>query len=217
MKRTAIVILMLLACVLVSASDSSTFTITAHKNGSEQETEPPRIVLTNIYDAAGEGGRLISSGDTFNLIADSIKVKPSNGGEYTELFQLSIFTKSTDTDLTVKIDTSDFTLDSSPSSSDEKDKSYVSSLQLVSEYYKNGVKVQGEGNTNTYDGGKSRTDDNALSLDLILSEGDVLEFRVTGSIAFGGSENNRKQFLEEFNSGAEYKLKYTITITQEAD
>lgn len=213
MKRTAIVILMLLACVLVFASDSSTFTITAHKNGSEQETEPPRIVLTNIYDAAGEGDRLISSGDTFNLIADSIKVKP----EYTELFQLSIFTKSTDTDLTVKIDTSNFTLDSSPSSSDEKDKSYASSLQLVSEYYKNGVKVQGEGNTNTYDGGKTRTYDNALSLDLILSEGDVLEFRVTGSIAFGGSENNRKQFLEEFNNGAEYKLKYTITITQEAD
>lgn len=215
MKRTAIVILMLLACVLIFASDSSTFTITAHKNGSEQETEPPRIVLTNIYDAAGEGDRLISSGDTFNLIADSIKVKPSNGGEYTELFQLSIFTKSTDTDLTVKIDTSDFTLDTSTSSSAQK--SYDSSLQLVSEYYKNGVKVQGEGNTNTYDGGDTRIYKNVLSLDTSLSEGDVLEFRVTGSIAFGGSENTRKQFLEEFNSGAEYKLKYIITITQEAD
>ena len=217
MKRTAIVILMLLACVLVFASDSSTFTITAHKNGSEQETEPPRIVLTNIYDAAGEGDRLISSGDTFNLIADSIKLKPNRGGEYTELFQLSIFTKSTDTDLTVRIDTSDFIPDSSTSSSAEKEESYDSSLQLVSEYYKNGIKVTGEGKTNTYDGGKTRTYDNALSLDLILSEGDVLEFRVTGSIAFGGSENNRKQFLEEFNNGAEYKLKYTITITQEAD
>lgn len=215
MKRTAIVILMLLACVLVSASDSSTFTITAHKNGSEQETEPPRIVLTNIYDAAGEDGRLISSGDTFNLIADSIKLKPNRGGEYTELFQLSIFTKSTDTDLTVKIDTSDFTLDTSTSSSAQK--SYDSSLQLVSEYYKNGVKVQGEGNTNTYDGGDTRIYKNALSQGPSFSEGDVLEFRVTGSIAFGGSENNRKQFLEEFNSGAEYKLKYIITITQEAD
>ena len=215
MKRTAIVILMLLACVLVSASDSSTFTITAHKNGSEQETEPPRIVLTNIYDAAGEDGRLISSGDTFNLSADSIKLKPNRGGEYTELFQLSIFTKSTDTDLTVKIDTSDFTLDTSTSSSAQK--SYDSSLQLVSEYYKNGVKVQGEGNTNTYDGGDTRIYKNALSQGPSFSEGDVLEFRVTGSIAFGGSENNRKQFLEEFNSGAEYKLKYIITITQEAD
>ncbi len=215
MKRTAIVILMLLACVLVSASDSSTFTITAHKNGSEQKTEPPRIVLTNIYDAAGEGDRLISSGDTFNLIADSIKVKPSNGGEYTELFQLSIFTKSTDTDLTVKIDTSNFTLDTSTSSSAQN--SYVSSLELVSEYYKNGIKVQGEGNTNTYDGGDTRIYKNALSQGPSFSEGDELEFRVTGSIAFGGSENNRKQFLEEFNSGAEYKLKYTITITQEAD
>ena len=215
MKRTAIVILMLLACVLVSASDSSTFTITAHKNGSKQETEPPRIVLTNIYGAAGESGRLISSGDTFNLIADSIKVKPSNGGEYTELFQLSIFTKSTDADLTVKIDTSDFTLDTSTSSSAQKN--YDSSLQLVSEYYINGVKVQGEGNTNTYDGGDTRIYKNALSQGPSFSEGDELEFRVTGSIAFGGSENTRKQFLEEFNSGAEYKLKYTITITQEAD
>ena len=215
MKRTAIVILMLLACVLVSASDSSTFTITAHKNGSKQETEPPRIVLTNIYDAAGESGRLISSGDTFNLIADSIKVKPSNGGEYTELFQLSIFTKSTDADLTVKIDTSDFTLDTSTSSSAQKN--YDSSLQLVSEYYKNGVKVQGEGNTNTYDGGGTRIYDNALSQGPSFSEGDELEFRVTGSIAFGGSENTRKQFIEEFNSGAEYQLKYIITITQEAD
>ena len=215
MKRIAIVILMLLACVLVSASDSSTFTITAHKNGSKQKTEPPRIVLTNIYDAAGESGRLISSGDTFNLIADSIKVKPSNGGEYTELFQLSIFTKSTDADLTVKIDTSDFTLDTSTSSSAQKN--YDSSLQLVSEYYKNGVKVQGKGNTNTYDGGDTRIYDNALSQGPSFSEGDELEFRVTGSIAFGGSENTRKQFIEEFNSGAEYKLKYTITITQEAD
>ena len=215
MKRIAIVILMLLACVLVSASDSSTFTITAHKNGSKQETEPPRIVLTNIYDAAGESGRLISSGDTFNLIADSIKVKPSNGGEYTELFQLSIFTKSTDADLTVKIDTSDFTLDTSTSSSAQKN--YDSSLQLVSEYYKNGVKVQGKGNTNTSDGGDTRIYDNALSQGPSFSEGDELEFRVTGSIAFGGSENTRKQFIEEFNSGAEYKLKYTITITQEAD
>ncbi len=215
MKRIAIVILMLLACVLVSASDSSTFTITAHKNGSKQETEPPRIVLTNIYDAAGESGRLISSGDTFNLIADSIKVKPSNGGEYTELFQLSIFTKSTDADLTVKIDTSDFTLDTSTSSSAQKN--YDSSLQLVSEYYKNGVKVQGKGNTNTYDGGDTRIYDNALSQGPSFSEGDELEFRVTGSIAFGGSENTRKQFIEEFNSGAEYKLKYIITITQEAD
>ena len=215
MKRIAIIILMLLACVLVSASDSSTFTITAHKNGSKQETEPPRIVLTNIYDAAGESGRLISSGDTFNLIADSIKVKPSNGGEYTELFQLSIFTKSTDADLTVKIDTSDFTLDTSTSSSAQKN--YDSSLQLVSEYYKNGVKVQGEGNTNTYDGGDTRIYKNVLSLKTSLSKGDELEFRVTGSIAFGGSENNRKQFLEEFNSGAEYQLKYIITITQEAD
>lgn len=206
MKRTIISLFLILICTLGFPADTASLSINGKKT-----TPPPRMVLTNIYEDAGEYGWPISNeANEFTLVAEKIPLKSDDLSTYVPMFQLSIFSSSASTNVSVTVKCSGFT----PVGNAPNKEGYHASFFPQTQYFVDGNDLGFEGHDDTHQDEETIVFNNIFEAfkDVTLEPGQEYEFRLTGRIAFGSSQNNYTRFKTEVQNGAQYMLTYQVTV-----